>query len=62
MLLAGVHAEIRERLNPERRMRTCPRRIKRARHNSYRVKRPGDVSIVHTGPPTIQLEGLPEAA
>ena len=39
-------------------MRTCPRVIKRARHNSYRVKRPGEVSVTHTSPPTIQLEGL----
>ena len=51
-----------ERLNPQRRHRTCPRVIKRARHNSYRVKRPGDVSITHTSPPTIKLDGLPAAA
>ncbi len=51
-----------ERLNPQRRMRTCPRVTKRARHNSYRVKRPGDVSVTHTSPPTIKLEGLPAAA
>ena len=29
-------------LNPERRNRTYPRVVKRARHNSYRVKKPGD--------------------
>jgi hypothetical protein len=51
-----------ERLNPRRRMRSCPRVIKRARHNSYRVKRPGDVSITHTRPPTIKLDGIPAAA
>ena len=27
-----------------------PRMIKRARHNSYRVKRPGDTGIRHPGP------------
>jgi hypothetical protein len=43
-------------------MRTCPRVIKRARHNSYRVKRPSDISVTHTSPPTIKLEGLPVAA
>jgi hypothetical protein len=51
-----------ERLNPKRRMRTCPRVIKRARHNSYRVKRPGDVAVTHTSPPTIKIEGLPATA
>jgi hypothetical protein len=51
-----------ERLNPKRRMRTCPRVIKRARHNSYRVKRPSDTAVTHTSPPTIKLEGLPAAA
>jgi hypothetical protein len=51
-----------ERLNPKRRMRTCPRVIKRARHNSYRVKRLSDVAVTHTSPPTIKIEGLPAAA
>jgi hypothetical protein len=51
-----------ERLNPKRRMRTCPRVIKPARHNSYRVKRPSDIAVTHTSPPTIKLEGgLPAA-
>jgi hypothetical protein len=59
---AAVFAEMLERLNPKRRMRTCPRVIKRARHNSYRVKRPSDVAVTHTSPPTIKLEGLPAAA
>jgi hypothetical protein len=55
-------AEMLERLNPHRRMRTCPRVIKRARHNSYRVKRPTDISITHPRPPTIKLDGIPAAA
>jgi hypothetical protein len=46
-------------LNPERRDRSYPRVVKRARHNSYRVKRPTDVGIRHNGPPTIALANLP---
>jgi hypothetical protein len=61
-ITAAAFAEILERLNPQRRMRTCPRVIKRARHNTYRVKRPSDVSVTHTSPPTIKLEGIPAAA
>ena len=61
-ITAAALAEMLERLNPVRRLRTCPRVIKRARHNSYRVKRPGDVSVTHARPPTIKLDGLPAAA
>ena len=42
-------------LNPRRRHRTYPRVIKRARHNSYRVKRPADHGIRHNRPATISL-------
>ncbi len=42
-------------LNPPRRHRTCPRAIKRHRHNAYRLKRPGETSTRHDGPPTIRL-------
>ena len=42
-------------LNPRRRHRSYPRVIKRARHNSYQVKKPGDQGTRHHGPPTIQL-------
>ena len=45
-------------LNPRRRHRTYPRVIKRARQNSYRVKRPGDRSTRHAGPATIKLVNL----
>lgn len=38
-----------------RRERTCPRVVKRARRNSYRVKKPGDHGIRHDGPPAVQL-------
>jgi hypothetical protein len=61
-ITAAAFAEILERLNPHRRMRSCPRVIKRARHNTYRVKRPGDTSLTYTSPPTIKLEGIPAAA
>ncbi|MFC0865720.1 hypothetical protein ACFHYQ_25820 [Sphaerimonospora cavernae] len=36
--------------------------IKRARHNSYRVKKPGDVGVCHGGPATVNLANLPELA
>jgi hypothetical protein len=42
-------------LNPPRRHRTCPRAIKRGRHNCYRVKKPSDKNIQHNGPATIRL-------
>ena len=42
-------------LNPRRRHRTYPRVIKRGRHNSYRVKKPGDHGTRHNAPATIQL-------
>jgi len=35
----------RRNLNPRRRNRSYPRVVKRARHNSYRVKRPGDTGV-----------------
>jgi len=38
-----------------RRHRTFPRVVKRGRHNSYRVKKPGDHGTRHEGPPTIRL-------
>jgi hypothetical protein len=38
-----------------RRHRSYPRVVKRGRHNSYRVKKPGDKGTRHTAPPTIQL-------
>ena len=45
-------------LNPQRRHRGYPRVIKRARHNSYRVKRASDQQTRYTGPPTITLANL----
>src|ERR1022692_2723513 len=65
-ILATVMADItrQKHLNPRRRHRTYPRVIKRARHNSYRVKRPGDHGTRHSGPATIRLVNLdlPELA
>ncbi len=49
-------------LNPARRRRSYPRAVRRARHNSYRVKKPGDTGTRHDGPPTIVLVNLPKAA
>jgi hypothetical protein len=42
-------------LNPVRRDRSYPRVVKRARHNSYRVKRKTDVGVRHDRPATIRL-------
>jgi hypothetical protein len=47
--------EILERPNPERRERSCPHKVKRARPNSHFVKQPGDKNITHDSPPTILL-------
>jgi hypothetical protein len=51
-------------LIPERRERTCPRAVKRARHNSYRVKKPDEpASTRHDRPATIRIHPLnPRAA
>jgi hypothetical protein len=38
-----------------RRERSYPRVIKRARYNSYRVKKPGQNGIRHDAPATINL-------
>ena len=45
-------------LNPRRRHRSYPRVVKRGRHNSYRVKKPGDHGTRHNGPATIKLVNL----
>lgn len=57
-------ADIARLLIPERTERTCPRAVKRARHNSYPVKKPGEpASVRHDGPPMIRLRSLsPRAA
>jgi hypothetical protein len=47
-------------LIPERRERTCPRAVKRVRHNKYRVKKHHEpASIRHDTPATIRLHKLP---
>jgi hypothetical protein len=46
-------------LNPARRHRSYPRAVGRARHNSYRVNRPGDTGTRYHRPPTIKLVNLP---
>ena len=59
----GRHHQEQES-QPRRRHRTCPRAIKRGRHNAYRVKRPGDKDMRHDGPATIRLANpvKPQAA
>ena len=49
----GSHAKV-----AVRRHRSYPRVIRRAWHNSYRVKRPGDTGTRYHGPPTIKLVNL----
>jgi hypothetical protein len=44
----------------QRRERTYPRVVKRPRHNSYHVKKPGDHGHRHSAPPTISLVNLPK--
>ncbi|MDQ2788451.1 MAG: hypothetical protein M3Y73_01580, partial [Actinomycetota bacterium] len=55
--LPRVHAEIthKHNLNPKRRHRSYPRVVKRARHNSYRVKKPDETGVRHPGPATINI-------
>jgi hypothetical protein len=61
--MSEVLAEITGKINGPRKNRTCPRAVKRARHNSYRVKKPGDTDTRHPGPPTINIRRLtPRAA
>lgn len=57
-MLPNVLADLTTKIIPVRRDRTCPRAVKRVRHNSYRVKKPGERSIRHTGPPTIHIRAL----
>ena len=54
--MASISAK--RHLNPPRRHRSYPRVVKRARHNSYRVKRPSDQGIRHSQPPAIKLANL----
>ena len=55
--MAQVKADItkNKHLNPRRRHRTCPRVIKRGRHNFYRVKKPTDHGTRYHAPPDIRL-------
>ncbi len=59
----AIHAQITAKLNPVRRYRTFPRAVKRARHDSYRVKKPGETGTRHPGPAMIRLYPMnPRAA
>jgi hypothetical protein len=57
-------AKIAKLLIGKRRHRTCPRAVKRARHNSYRVKKHGEpASTLHANPATIKIRTVkPRAA
>ncbi|RAY16366.1 hypothetical protein DPM19_05665 [Actinomadura craniellae] len=55
LTLTETIEEIYERPNRRRRERTCPRVVKRGRHNSYPVKRPHHKTIRHTEPPQIKI-------
>ena len=62
-MLDNVLVDIATRTNPARRDRTCPRAVKRARHNGYRVKKRDEpASIRHDGPATINLHRLKQPA
>jgi len=56
----GTRTEITSKRLPDRRHRAGPRgRVKRARHNIYRVKKPDQpVSTVHNGPATTLIHRL----
>jgi hypothetical protein len=58
-LRAALMADItrKQNPNPQRRNRTYPRVVKRARHNSS-VKRAEDRGIRHAGAPAIKLANL----
>ena len=49
----------RRNLN-QRRERTYPNVVKRPRHNSYHVKKPGDHGQRHSASPAISLVNLPK--
>src|SRR5262245_2012666 len=59
--LKTARAELVERLNPKRH-RTNPRAVKRARHNSYRVKRPTDVGFGILGHPPLNSSPSPKVS
>jgi hypothetical protein len=63
-VLPGVLAQFAAKINPPRRHRASPRAVRRARHNNYRVKKPGEpASTRHDGPATIQIRhATPRAA
>ena len=58
--LAALMADITSprNLNPARRHCSYPRVVRRARYNSYPVKKPPDTGTRHHGPPTIRLVNL----
>ena len=49
-------------LNAERRDRSYPHVVKRARHNHYRVKQATDTGTRHDGPATIRIAKITRSA
>jgi len=56
--LAVKRITSKRKLNPPRRHRSYPRAVRRARHNYYRVKQPGETGTRYTGPATVDLVNL----
>jgi hypothetical protein len=46
---------------PTRRERTCPRAVKRARHNNYRIKKPAEQAGRHDKPAAIRIHAMTPA-
>ena len=61
-MLPNVLDDITDTINRPRRHRTCPRAVKRGRHNSYRIKKPSETTTRHTGPATINIRALTQSA
>jgi len=56
-------AKIAKLLIRKRRHRSCPRAVKRARHNNYRIKKHGEPSSTRHGKPaTIKIHKLTQRA
>ncbi len=62
LALPQVLTEITGKINRPRRYRTCPRAVKRGRHNSYRIKKPGETATRHPGPATINIRAVTRSA
>jgi hypothetical protein len=57
-VLAAVYADINRQTFPIPQGTKLPRAVKRARNNSYRIKKAGEHSIRHPTSPTINIRAL----